>query len=357
MVAISMNLSAPLLLNKCYISTRQSGSIGPGYNPCEYYNNGDVLFCLPNCVGYAWGRFIEMAGVKECKLSTGNANQWWGNTSDGYQRGQVPKVGAIMCWDTNGKYGHVAVVEEVYNDLSVLISESRFVEGAKYDPADKKHWNAQIIPTSANYSTIYAKFRGFIYNPYLNTAEESPYIITVNRNQTVPDLFTLRNYNVSAVIVEATTYYDAITHNEVKNKVNSKLSECISALIKGEIPYGVFFNFRSRTVSDVSAELRCLFDAIKSYDIGVGIWARLHLYANNSRDLNDRIINECRDMLIKAGYQGEIGLYFDRDQLNYFNVSKHVSDWVLWVDDPVSDTVAMNTILRSNQVPADFYKV
>ena len=41
-----------------------------GYNRCIVVdrNTGSVL---PNCTGYAWGRFIECQGVHDCRLSRG----------------------------------------------------------------------------------------------------------------------------------------------------------------------------------------------------------------------------------------------------------------------------------------------
>lgn len=163
-----MSLSAPTRTNKYYISTGWKQPPGPGYNRCITYVDG---YCLPNCVGYAWGRFMEIAGVTTCNLSRGNAKDWYPNTRDGYSRGQVPQVGAVMCWKTRGQYGHVAIVEQVYSDGSVLISESADCgDHVVYDPNNSRHWKTQIISTRSNYSTVYANFQGFIYNPYLSSA-------------------------------------------------------------------------------------------------------------------------------------------------------------------------------------------
>ena len=70
--------TAPEADNLYYIKTTNGG-----YNRCiKIQSDGSVL---PNCTGYAWGRFIEcQLGVHDCRLSRANAELWYGNTADGY---------------------------------------------------------------------------------------------------------------------------------------------------------------------------------------------------------------------------------------------------------------------------------
>ena len=88
-----------------------------------YYRYG---YGMPNCTAYAYGRVYEILG-HEPSLSRWNAGKWWfDNINYGwYSYGSTPQVGAVVCWDRwDGDSGHVAVVEEVYNDGTILISES-----------------------------------------------------------------------------------------------------------------------------------------------------------------------------------------------------------------------------------------
>lgn len=89
---------------------------------------------MPNCTTYVFGRWYAILGTVP-KLCRGNAEDYYGY-EDGYQRGQVPKLGAIMCW-AKGKTGnsadgagHVAVVEQVNADGSVITSESGYKSAA-----------------------------------------------------------------------------------------------------------------------------------------------------------------------------------------------------------------------------------
>jgi N-acetylmuramoyl-L-alanine amidase len=130
-------------------------------NPFEAAGYG-----LPNCTTYAWGRFYEVLGTKP-KLSTSNAENWW-NHKDGYERGQTPKLGAVICW-RKGKAGygadgagHVAIVEKIYADGSILIGQSGW-------GASKVFWTQKLAPPYS-YGGAYT-LQGFIYNPAVKESE------------------------------------------------------------------------------------------------------------------------------------------------------------------------------------------
>lgn len=135
-------------------------SVG-GKNSCIHIANGSVL---ANCVGYAWGRFMEILSSTP-KLSRANAENWYG-TNDGYERGQEPRLGAVVCWAKgvvgNGAdgAGHVAVVEKVNADGSIVTSNSAYKGTRFYTATIKKPYNVK------GYT-----FQGFIYNPAV--AEEN----------------------------------------------------------------------------------------------------------------------------------------------------------------------------------------
>jgi len=119
---------------------------------------------LPNCVGYAWGRFCEGGGVTYCNLSRNNASTFWGRTSDGYSRGQTPAVGAVVCY-AGGRTGagHVEIVEQVNSDGSYISSASDY---------SGRWWYRSTRWPGRNLGNLI--WQGFIYNPYVDGAEPSP---------------------------------------------------------------------------------------------------------------------------------------------------------------------------------------
>ncbi|MEG1180738.1 MAG: CHAP domain-containing protein [Oscillospiraceae bacterium] len=112
---------------------------------------------LSNCTGYVHFRALELCGAEvESRLCLYNAVAYWDYTQDGLERGQEPRIGAIAVWSGGGKgYGHVAIVEAVYSDGSILTSNSNY-SGARFYT---KHLCKPYIPWSG-YGLL-----GFIYLP------------------------------------------------------------------------------------------------------------------------------------------------------------------------------------------------
>ena len=81
--------------------------------------------CLPNCVGYVNGAFIEMFGSS--RLSTGNACTLYPHTQDGYRRSKTPVLGAVACWGAyyHNKWGHVGIVVGIFQSY-ITIAQSNY---------------------------------------------------------------------------------------------------------------------------------------------------------------------------------------------------------------------------------------
>lgn len=124
---------------------------------------------LPNCVGYCWGRALEMLGITDdskIKLSTNSARYWYGNTKDGYKRSKTtPKLGAIACWDY-GSSGHVAVVEYISPDGSYAITSNSYYGHGGPGDSSWQYWEEATIRKSTGWKHPFlpgGTFQGFIY--------------------------------------------------------------------------------------------------------------------------------------------------------------------------------------------------
>lgn len=126
---------------------------------------------LANCTGYVHGRWMEIGGTSiDYDLSTGNASEYWGH-SDSYERGQEPRLGAILCLGDG--VGHVAIVEEISEDGSyIMCSESNYGGPEfRYVQRDKATgWKMHGGSTVGG-------FQGFIYHP--NPDPEPDYKIII----------------------------------------------------------------------------------------------------------------------------------------------------------------------------------
>lgn len=113
-----------------YYNTKSNG----GFNPCALGNNSrgqrqKGLNVLPNCVGYAVGRFNEIGGYGECKwlVARGNACDFIRiGQQQGLQISDAPTLGGCMVWAGGpGGYGHVAIVERIQGN-KIETSESEY---------------------------------------------------------------------------------------------------------------------------------------------------------------------------------------------------------------------------------------
>ena len=119
---------------------------------------------LANCVGYAFGRFHEIAGCHAMNLfDPVNAENIYANAQKhGLKTGSTPKAGALIVWQKGATQsgsdgaGHVAVVEEVGIGGDIRTSESGY--GAKL-PFWTGHYKAPYA-----YKDGY-RLLGFVYQP------------------------------------------------------------------------------------------------------------------------------------------------------------------------------------------------
>ena len=105
-----------------------------GWSPCIQGNNAYGLrpfagSVLPNCVGYAVGRWNELMNLGACTY-LGNRDAKWLYSlaiSQGCTASSTPTTGALMVWgdltDPNDD-GHAAIVETVNSPTQVVASES-----------------------------------------------------------------------------------------------------------------------------------------------------------------------------------------------------------------------------------------
>lgn len=146
------------LLNTGGVFTRRTTA--PEYGNVYYYNGAYNPFiavgCIGECTWYVWGRAYEILGHWP------NISKWYAkdfyayNVNTGaYPYGNEPKLGAIACFAPNNHArwtGHVAIVEAVGGDGSVILSEYNFVSEHAFSA------NRYLNPTEAR-----TWVQGYIY--------------------------------------------------------------------------------------------------------------------------------------------------------------------------------------------------
>ena len=105
----------------------------PNKNNLNYYSKLNSFYptYTNNCTWYCWGRLLEL-GIPKTELlknlPTSNAENWFNESK--FEKHSYPSVGDVGCYRA-GKYhyakdgqGHVFIVEYVYANRDILISES-----------------------------------------------------------------------------------------------------------------------------------------------------------------------------------------------------------------------------------------
>lgn len=203
----------------------------PSTGDINYYSSNNSMvkygYGLPNCTTYVHGRFAEL-GADESKLCLGDAKLYY-SFNDGFKRSNTPKVGSIACYN-GGTYGHVAIVEEVYDNGTMLISESDYVQ--------KITFRTRVVGQKEN---VYGyALQGFILCP-IEFEEEKQEVVAKKTNEEIADEVIAGKWGNGNDRVQALSNagYDPKTIQDIVNQkmgVQNKKSvdEIALEVIRGE---------------------------------------------------------------------------------------------------------------------------
>ena len=137
------------------------------YSENPFYQSG---YGMPNCTAYSYGRFWECSNDdpldlsnKPTELPLGDGGVWWERAvqSGYYETGQIPKLGAVICfYDNNGGAGHVAIVEEINEQTGEITCSNSAWQSTFF-------FLTYISPVNGRYNWSHYTFQGFIYNPFV----------------------------------------------------------------------------------------------------------------------------------------------------------------------------------------------
>lgn len=155
-----------------YYNTKDVG----GYSPCikgNPFKRVDGLNVLPNCVGYSTGRFNSIGQYGECKYlgNTNAANFTRLAQRQGLTISPKPTLGGCMVWKGGSTAeGHVAIVEIIKDDNTIVTSESEYYGKPfiNYTRVNKDgNWRSGCYWMGESY-----KFIGCIVNPAIKEDED-----------------------------------------------------------------------------------------------------------------------------------------------------------------------------------------
>lgn len=118
------------------------------------------LWCVP------FARSVSGVNIR------GNAKTWWSKAKGVYERGHMPKVGAVMAFSASRSMpqGHVGVVSKVISDREVLLDQANWERNRvtqdqlAVDISPKNDWSMVRVANRAGSLGRANPVSGFIYN-------------------------------------------------------------------------------------------------------------------------------------------------------------------------------------------------
>lgn len=118
------------------------------------------IWCVP------FARTVSGVEIK------GNANTWWKKAAGVYERGQTPKIGAVMSFAATKSMpmGHVAVVSKVVSEREVLVDQANWERNRitqdtlVVDVSEKGDWSLVRVASVGGTLGRTNPVNGFIYN-------------------------------------------------------------------------------------------------------------------------------------------------------------------------------------------------
>jgi hypothetical protein len=114
------------------------------------------MYAGHNCTNYVAWRLIS-AGVERPATHPGRAADWAANAvADGYLVDDVAEVGAVAQWESRaggyGEDGHVAYVERINDDGTIVVSEDYWGGGSQRGPLTYRIVNPSSVSNFIHYS-------------------------------------------------------------------------------------------------------------------------------------------------------------------------------------------------------------
>lgn len=172
---------------------------------------------LSNCVGMSYGRFNEVGEWGYCKylrpVNAGDFMDFKGDCETGFD----PREGACMVWKKSGSAGHVASVEKVIDNDTVVTSESSYNGQAFYTKTRHRG--------DGNWEQNGYTFKGFIYNPAVKPLQEEYNELMDAYLAQVGDIATVQGEKVELLKEVETLSKTILTQSEAHQKEVEKLSK------------------------------------------------------------------------------------------------------------------------------------
>ena len=199
--------------------------------------------------------------------------------------------------------------------------------------------NTEVVGTSAYDSATYG---GVSVAPsMIDTTKIDEFLITIDRTVKNINYAALKSIGVMGVVVEGGYLYNSV--HQIQPYRNPNLFEQISNIEANGLPYGLYFDIKSRSTEEANKELYYLSLCLRKYSPLLGVWLRLKM--NNNKSTNHSIVDLYYKQLIKLGLNDKIGFYVTKSELNKIDWSKYKDSFYLWIDSHIDSVDNLDELL------------
>lgn len=176
----------------------------------------------------------------------------------------------------------------------------------------------------------------------LDYSSFTPYIATIPPSVKSFDGNKLKSKGVIGVALNSGTYFDSV-HIAKSTYRNPNLENQVTCTVKAGLAFSLYTELRSKSIADADLELDNLQLCVQKFNPNMGVWIQIGL--NNSKSINNDIIDRCKKRFTMMGLKNQIGLYCTKKQLESIDWKARSDDWLLWINDHVSDVSEFSTVL------------
>ena len=174
----------------------------------------------------------------------------------------------------------------------------------------------------------------------LKVENTSPYILRIPEGDTSFDGDKFKDGQVCGVMLSAGYLYASGTHSKQTTYVARNLQKQVECAEKYNLPFALLAEVRARSVAEAKAECDKLYYVCAMAVPVMSLW--LHLDFNNSKSVNDRILEYYIEECSKWGFKNTLGIYVteeERKRISWDNYSERLYLWDVDHDADVNEYV------------------
>ena len=335
-----------------YISTVKPKLTSLGYSTYTDYKsqlNVKVHDCAGLVVGALMCDKVDGKPSGAMPIAHGATSQFNSNCKNrSNSMSNFPKIPGTLVFHSNGsKKSHVGIYVGTYIDkngkehTNTVVEAMSHAKGVTTTLLSNSKWDSWgqltccTIDTNVNTKFSVGKSGALVSGGTgeINTQAMTPFIATVLQGQNPKlDYGKIREARISAMMFYAGELYDE-GHVKKSTYVNPYLNDQVTQCDNAGMPYALYVNVRSKNVIEADLECRTLYYIISRYPPSLGIW--LSLQMNNTKDINDSIMEIYYKYIQKWGLVDRIGLYVTEAQLSKVSWEKFQGRFYLWMIKPM----------------------